>query len=149
MKLISIVTPCFNEEDGISDCYYAVKSSLMNLSSKYSFEHIFFDNASTDNTFSILTKLASNDSSVKVIRNSRNYGIFKNAYNGVLNANGDAVLLMLPLIYRTHLHFSRILLNYGKVDIKLSTALVTNVMSHSYSELLDLHITDFLVQFLI
>jgi glycosyltransferase involved in cell wall biosynthesis len=95
-KLISIVTPCFNEEAGISDCYNAVKEIFDSELALYDYEHIFCDNSSTDNTVNILKELASKNKSIKVIVNSRNFGIFKNTYNGVMNANGDAVILLLP-----------------------------------------------------
>ncbi|MGH6802217.1 MAG: glycosyltransferase family 2 protein, partial [Methyloceanibacter sp.] len=63
----------------------------------YDFEHIFCDNASSDRTVPLIKGLAARDRRVKLIVNSRNFGILKNTYNGVLNATGDAILLFMPV----------------------------------------------------
>jgi glycosyltransferase involved in cell wall biosynthesis len=93
--LISIVTPCYNEQDNVRDCYLAVKQVFETELADYEFEHIFCDNASSDNTPEILTQLAAEDPRVKVIFNARNFGPFRSAYNGITCTSGDAVLLML------------------------------------------------------
>ena len=95
-KLISIVTPCYNEEDNVEACYQAVRDLFDNELSAYDFEHIFCDNASTDDTESRLRDLAGRDKRVRVILNSRNYGAFPSLFNGILATKGDAVLLFLP-----------------------------------------------------
>ncbi len=96
-KVISIVTPCFNEEQGIGECYQAIKKLFDSELINYEAEHIFCDNASTDNTVKILKDIASRDPHVKIIINSRNFGILKNTYNGVLSSTGDAILLFMPV----------------------------------------------------
>jgi glycosyltransferase involved in cell wall biosynthesis len=96
-KLISIITPCFNEAEGILVCYEAIKHLFATELKHYALEHIFCDNASTDNTVDLLKAVAVHDPNVKIIVNSRNFGILKNTYNGVLNATGDAVLLFMPV----------------------------------------------------
>ena len=95
-KTISIITPCFNEELGIEDCYEKVQKIFAEQLPDYRREHIFCDNASTDNTVDILKKIAERDPDVRLIVNSRNFGILNNTYNGVMNASGDAVVLFLP-----------------------------------------------------
>jgi glycosyltransferase involved in cell wall biosynthesis len=55
MKLISIVTPCYNEEENVELVYKEVKKVFDNLNG-YTYEHIFIDNASTDRTVSILKR---------------------------------------------------------------------------------------------
>jgi len=95
-RTISIVTPCFNEEENVRDCYDAVKALFDNELEGYAREHIFADNASTDKTAEILRAIAASDPSVKVIINSRNFGPTRSTYNGVLSASGDAILLFLP-----------------------------------------------------
>ena len=97
MKLISVVTPCFNEEKSIYICYEKIKSIFAKYSEKYNYEHIICDNNSTDSTFEKLREIAKSDKNVKVIRNSRNYGVLKNNYNGVLASSGDAVILLMPV----------------------------------------------------
>ena len=96
-KVISIVTPCFNEEEGIIACYEAIKRVFDQELKGYCREHIFCDNASSDHTVDLLRAVAANDPHVKIIVNSRNFGILKNTYNGVLSASGDAVLLFMPV----------------------------------------------------
>lgn len=95
-KVISVVTPCFNEELNILQCYNEVKKIFQSKLQKYKREHIFCDNNSTDNTIKILRHIAKKDFCVKVILNSRNFGILKNTFNGVLQASGNAVILFLP-----------------------------------------------------
>ena len=68
MKLISIVTPCYNEEENVREVYKQVKRVFDDLG-KYSYEHIFIDNASKDGTVSILRGIAGKDKNVKIIVN--------------------------------------------------------------------------------
>lgn len=96
MKTISIVTPCFNEELNVADCYEAVRRLFDGKLSHYQREHIFCDNNSNDRTLEILRKIAAADKSVRIIVNARNFGPLRNTYNGVMSSTGDAVLLFLP-----------------------------------------------------
>ncbi len=96
MKLISVVTPCFNEEKNIHNCYLRVKEVFNELKTQYNYEHIFCDNCSDDSTINILREISKKDKNIKVIINSRNYGILKNNYNGILSAAGDAIVLFMP-----------------------------------------------------
>lgn len=97
MKTISIITPCYNEEASIRECYETIKRIMDAQLPGYGREHIFCDNASTDRTVEILREIAAHDPSVKVIVNARNFGILRNNYNGVLAATGDAVILFMPV----------------------------------------------------
>jgi glycosyltransferase involved in cell wall biosynthesis len=94
-KLISIVTPCYNEQDNVADCYEAVRRVFHDLLPDYDHEHIFCDNASTDNTVAVLRDLAARDRCVKVIVNSRNFGPFCSTFNGLMSTRGDAVVVLL------------------------------------------------------
>jgi len=89
--LISVVTPCYNEEENVEECYRQVKELFGSLG-KYRYEHIFIDNASRDNTRAILRRLAASDKNVKLIFNSRNFGHIRSHYYGILQAHGDAVI---------------------------------------------------------
>lgn len=93
MKFISIVTPCFNEEENVADLYQQVKA-IFNTLPQYKYEHIFIDNASTDTTVSVLREIAKNDSNIKIIINSRNFGHIRSPYYGLMQARGDAVILL-------------------------------------------------------
>ena len=92
MKTISVVTPCYNEQDNVLECVKLIKD-VFALHQNYNYEHIFIDNASTDNTLSILKDIAATDNKVKIIANSRNFGHIRSPYYGLLQANGDAVIL--------------------------------------------------------
>jgi len=97
MKTISIITPCFNEEQNIRDAYNAVRDVFEKELPHYKREHIFCDNDSADATLAILREIAAGDPSVKVIVNARNFGPLRNTFNGVMASSGDAVLLSLPV----------------------------------------------------
>jgi glycosyltransferase involved in cell wall biosynthesis len=96
MKTITVVTPCYNEELNVRDCYAAVRDLFAKHLPGYAREHIFCDNSSTDGTLDILREIAAEDPSVRVIVNARNFGPLRNTFNGVMASTGDAVLLFLP-----------------------------------------------------
>lgn len=91
-KKISIITPCFNEEKGIEECYQSVKEVFTNDIPEYDYEHIFIDNCSEDQTVVILKSIAATDKNVKIIVNSRNFGLSKSPYYGMLQMRGHAAI---------------------------------------------------------
>lgn len=91
-KLISIVTGCFNEEENVDELYERIRSTMSTL--KYEYEHIFIDNASTDNTLQKIRTLAKKDKRVKAIINTRNFGHIRSPYYGMLQGTGDAVIAL-------------------------------------------------------
>jgi len=97
MSLISIITPCYNEEKNIQECYEQVKNLFENQLQEYDYEHIFCDNASTDKTLDILRQIAKKDQQIKIIVNSRNVGPVISPFNALKWAKGDAVLYILPV----------------------------------------------------
>ena len=92
-KKISILTPCFNEEENVVPLYETI-ASIMESIDGYDYEHIYIDNASTDGTVPKLRELAAKDKRVKVILNARNFGHIRSPYYGLLQADGDAVVYM-------------------------------------------------------
>jgi glycosyltransferase involved in cell wall biosynthesis len=96
MKKLSIITPCYNEEVNIEICANELKKVMSEHLPNYQYEHIFADNASTDATLEKLKALAANDKNIKVISNSRNVGPFRNMWNAMKSATGDAVVPLLP-----------------------------------------------------
>ena len=92
-KLISIVTPTFNEEDNIKELCKSIALELKKTN--YDYEHIIIDNSSTDNTTEILRDLAKQDKNIKVIINSRNFGHVRSPVHGLLQSKGDAAILMM------------------------------------------------------
>jgi glycosyltransferase involved in cell wall biosynthesis len=93
MKLISVVTPCFNEEENVDEIYQQINAVFANLKN-YRYEHVFIDNASTDKTVAKLRVLAQHDNHVKVIVNARNFGHIRSPYYGMLQAQGDAIVMI-------------------------------------------------------
>jgi glycosyltransferase involved in cell wall biosynthesis len=94
-KLISVVTPCYNEVDNVDDCYEAVREVFQRRLPDCDYEQIFCDNASTDGTVARLRALAARDARVKVIVNARNFGPFCSTFNGLMSTRGDAVVVLL------------------------------------------------------
>lgn len=93
MKTISIVTPCFNEEENVENLYQQVKDVFKNLP-EYKYEHIFIDNDSSDKTVPIIKEILKNDPNVKLIVNIRNFGHIRSPFYGMLQSKGDAVVLI-------------------------------------------------------
>ena len=91
MKKISILTPCFNEEENVRDVYERVRSVMETLPA-YAYEHLFIDNASTDRTVDILRDIARGDRRLRVIVNTRNFGPVRSPMHAVMQATGDAVI---------------------------------------------------------
>lgn len=94
MKLISIVSPCYNEEGNVEQLYLRTRETLARFP-QYRYEHIFIDNASKDKTVEILRGLAATDPNVKVIVNARNFGHIRSPHHALLCAEGDAVGVLL------------------------------------------------------
>lgn len=93
MKLISIVTPCYNEEGNVELLNSRVRDIFARLP-EYDYEHIFIDNASSDTTVSILKGMAQRDKRIKIIVNSRNFGHIRSPHHALLQAQGTAVVLL-------------------------------------------------------
>ncbi|MFH1553811.1 MAG: glycosyltransferase, partial [Pseudomonadota bacterium] len=72
--LISVVTPCYNEEENIRELYRRIKAAIVELEDRYEFEIIVIDNHSTDSTEQKLREIAAQDKTFKVILNARNFG---------------------------------------------------------------------------
>ncbi|HBG05017.1 MAG: dolichol monophosphate mannose synthase [Geobacteraceae bacterium GWC2_58_44] len=93
MPLISVVSPCYNEEENVEELYRQVRAVFDGLPG-YSYEHIFIDNASKDRTVPILKRLAAEDRRVKIIVNNRNFGHIRSPFHGLMQATGDAAVLL-------------------------------------------------------
>ncbi|WP_431096391.1 glycosyltransferase family 2 protein [Polaromonas aquatica] len=93
MKHVTVVTPCYNEEDNVEEVYAQTRTVFGEIDG-VSYEHLFIDNCSTDRTESLLRKLAAADPKVKVILNARNFGHIRSPYYGLLQATGDAAILL-------------------------------------------------------
>jgi glycosyltransferase involved in cell wall biosynthesis len=93
-KLITIMTPCYNEELNVRELHRRVLAMAASLP-EYRFEHLFIDNASKDGTVSVLREMAAEDASVKVIVNTRNFGHVRSPMHAFLQAEGEALGILL------------------------------------------------------
>jgi glycosyltransferase involved in cell wall biosynthesis len=75
----------------VRDVYFQVRAAVA-AAGNYKYEHLFIDNASTDNTLNELKALAARDRNVKVIRNTRNFGQVRSPMHAFYQASGDAVI---------------------------------------------------------
>ena len=91
MPLISIVTPCFNEADNVAELHRRIAEQFARIAD-CDYEHIFIDNASTDQTVARIKQLAASDPRVKLIVNARNFGHIRSPMHAILQAQGDAVI---------------------------------------------------------
>jgi glycosyltransferase involved in cell wall biosynthesis len=90
LKLITIVAPCFNEEENVRELYRRLRI-MADQVPEYRFNFLFIDNASKDGTVSVLRELAARDPAVKVIVNARNFGHLRSPMHAFLQAEGAAV----------------------------------------------------------
>ena len=90
MDLLSIVVPCYNEEESVK----LFLSEIQSILSDYNFEVIFVNDGSSDDTLNVIKDLADSNSNVKYLSFSRNFGKESAIYAGLSNANGDLVCLM-------------------------------------------------------
>jgi polyisoprenyl-phosphate glycosyltransferase len=91
-KLLSIVTPCFNEEANVEELAARIAATMASL--PYDYEHIFIDNHSTDSTVQRIKAMAAGDARIKLIVNARNFGHIRSPYHGILQSRGDACVLI-------------------------------------------------------
>ena len=91
-RLVSIVTPCFNEAGNVEELVARIAAVMADL--PYDYEHILIDNASTDGTVDLLRAIAARDHRVKIIVNVRNFGHIRSPFHAIREAGGDAVILM-------------------------------------------------------
>ncbi len=90
---ISVVTPAFNESGNVVELYDRIKAAFA-LLPEYDYEHLFIDNASTDDTVVKVKALAAADPRVKLIVNIRNFGHLRSPHHAFMQAEGDAVIVM-------------------------------------------------------
>jgi polyisoprenyl-phosphate glycosyltransferase len=91
LPFISIITPCYNEEDNIEMLNNQIVQVMLDYPN-YQFEHVYIDNSSTDKTMILLREMAKNDKRIKVIENTRNFGPIRSSAYGLLQCYGDAVI---------------------------------------------------------
>ena len=93
-KTISIVIPCYNEEENVVPLANALRACFREKLQNYHYELLFIDNDSQDKTRENLRALCKEDKGIKAIFNAKNFGQFNSPYYGMLNSTGDATILM-------------------------------------------------------
>jgi glycosyltransferase involved in cell wall biosynthesis len=93
IRTVTVLTPCYNEAENVRALIERVRAVFQPLA-EYDYEHIFIDNASTDETVTILRDIAARDKRIKVIVNTRNFGHVRSPYHALLQCRGDAVIGM-------------------------------------------------------
>ena len=94
MKTISVLIPCYNEEENVEPIARAVTEILEKELPQYDYELVFIDNDSQDDTRMILRRLCGENPRIKAILNARNFGQFNSPYHGLLQVTGDCVIAM-------------------------------------------------------
>ena len=93
-KTISVMIPCYNEEENARPIYEAVRDELRKSCASYDYEILFIDNKSTDRTREIIRSICAEDKHVKAIFNVKNFGQFNSPYYGILQTTGDCTITM-------------------------------------------------------
>ena len=94
MKKISVLIPCYNEEENVVPISEAVIKTLQKDLPEYDYELVFIDNDSQDHTRSLIRQLCDENPKIKAIFNARNFGQFNSPYYGMLQITGDCVIEM-------------------------------------------------------
>jgi len=92
-KLLSIVTPTYNEVDNIESLLDSIREAIAPLE-QYDFEIIVIDNCSSDGTQEKIREIAGKDARIKAIFNVRNFGHIRSPYYGILQSNGVATIYL-------------------------------------------------------
>ena len=93
-KLISVLIPCYNEQENVVAISKAVEEEIQKSCPSYDYEIVFIDNFSTDNTRPLLRKICKKNKKIKAIFNARNFGQFNSPYYGITQMKGDCVISM-------------------------------------------------------
>lgn len=94
MKKISILIPCYNEEENVIPISKAVSAEMEASLPGYDYEIIFIDNDSKDSTRPLLREICKTNPKVKAIFNAKNFGQFNSPYYGMLQTTGDCTILL-------------------------------------------------------
>lgn len=94
MKKISILIPCYNEEENVGPMSEAIVSLFESELKAYDYELLFIDNDSKDQTRPILRDICAKNPKIKAIFNAKNFGQFNSPYYGMLQTTGDCTISM-------------------------------------------------------
>ena len=91
MKKISIMVPCYNEEDNVIPMSEALVAQLEKMP-EYDYEILFIDNCSLDSTRDKLRAICAGNKKIRAIFNSKNFGQFNSPYYGLCQTTGDCTI---------------------------------------------------------
>ncbi|MGM9682751.1 MAG: glycosyltransferase family 2 protein [Eubacteriales bacterium] len=91
MKKISIMVPCYNEEENVEAMSRELVKTLEGMDG-YDYEILFIDNCSTDSTRDLLRKICAENKKIKAIFNAKNFGQFNSPYYGLCHTTGDCTI---------------------------------------------------------
>ena len=94
MKTISIVVPCYNEEENVELMADSLRQLFQKELADYQYEIIFIDNDSQDSTREKIRRLCAEDRGIKGIFNAKNFGQFNSPYYAMLQSSGDCTISM-------------------------------------------------------
>ena len=92
MKKISVLIPCFNEQENVVPISNEIVKIFENVLIVYDYEILFIDNCSADSTRLFLREICKNNQKIKAIFNARNFGQFSSPYHGMCQTTGDCVI---------------------------------------------------------
>lgn len=93
-KTISILIPCYNEEENVVPMSEAIVNLFETELTAYNYELVFIDNDSHDKTRELLREICSKNPNIKAIFNAKNFGQFNSPYYGILQTTGDCTISM-------------------------------------------------------
>lgn len=93
-KKISIMVPCYNEEENVEPLSKAVIETLERDLPEYDYELLFIDNCSKDRTREKILLLCSKNKKIKAIFNTKNFGQFNSPYYGLCQTTGDCTICL-------------------------------------------------------
>ncbi|MBE6667549.1 MAG: glycosyltransferase [Ruminococcaceae bacterium] len=91
MKKVSIMVPCYNEEENVVPMSEALVAQMEALP-QYDYEILFIDNCSQDNTRPLLREICAKNKKIRAIFNSKNFGQFNSPYYGLCQTTGDCTI---------------------------------------------------------
>ena len=91
MKKLSIMVPCYNEEENVVPMSEALVAQLEAMP-EYDYEIVFIDNCSQDSTRDLLRKICAGNKKIKAIFNTRNFGQFNSPYHAICQTTGDCTI---------------------------------------------------------
>ena len=94
MKKISVLIPCYNEEENVVPISEAIIEQFKLYLSNYDYEIVFIDNDSKDTTREKLVELCKNNKHIKAIFNAKNFGQFNSPFYGMCQTTGDCTITM-------------------------------------------------------